>query len=487
MTNATPPGMRLYPYQDDGQNWLFDHKNALLADEMGLGKTVQAIALANRIAAVRILIVCPSSLKSNWKRELETWLTAPLSIGIVKGSVLPEADVVVVNYDVLDRHSKKLAETTWDLVVFDESHYLKNPDAKRTKAALWTGFKGRKIFLSGTPVESRPIELWPILFSLDRRAWGAMHDFGLRYCNAKEMVVINRMRPEDWAAYRMFCSANHLQGGPRLPLAVWERFSQVARPQAQVRRMWDYSGASNLEELSAKLKPFMLRRLKADVLKDLPPKTRQIIELPADGCSKALKHEAEQFAAIVAKLKAGVPVDFDECTKARHETALAKLPQAIEFIKNALESSEKIIVFAHHRDVLEALHAAFEDSALLYGGMSDAAKDEQVKKFKTTAECRVFIGSIMAAGAGLTLTEASLVIFVEADWLPGKLSQAEDRAHRIGQLHDVLVQHLVLEGSMDAQVLTKIVRKQAIITTILDGAPSDTASWADDLLALDPT
>jgi hypothetical protein len=154
----------------------------------------------------------------------------------------------------------------------------------------------------------------------------------------------------------------------------------------------------------------------------------------------------------------------------RHETALSKVPQVIEALKEDIDErqSGKILVFAHHRDVLEKLHAAFPCSVVVHGELSLKERDRLVQQFQNDAECGPFFGSIRATGEGLTLTAASLVGFVEEDWVPGKLSQCEDRAHRIGQKDNVLVKHWVLKDSHDAKMVATLVRKQEVLDKALD-------------------
>ena len=238
----------------------------------------------------------------------------------------------------------------------------------------------------------------------------------------------------------------------------------------------------------------MIRRLKKDVLKELPPKYRQVIEIPANGNSKIVARERERmaeiesrledlkiavemakisddpkaFAEAVKNLRSAVMVSFEEMSRVRHETALAKVPDIVAFLSDAI-SNHKVVCFAHHRDVIEKIEAAFPDNSVkLYGGMSEKDKNASIEKFQNDDNIRLFIGSIKAAGVAITLTAATHVVFAELDWVPGNMTQAEDRCHRIGQTDNVLVQHLVLEGSLDAHMAYKLVEKQEIIDKALD-------------------
>jgi len=413
----------LKPYQIEGVEFALRENapNVMIADEMGLGKTAQAIEVINRTTPNSVLIVCPASLKINWFRELELWLRYYYTIGIACGKTWPDSEINIVNYDILKNFNEINKE--WDLIIFDESHYMKNTKAKRTKLALKIPSR-KRIFLSGTPIVNRPIDLYPVLQS----------------CYPKSI------KSYKWYAEK-FCNAYYTPYG------------------------LDVSGASNMKEFNQGLKKFMIRRLKKDVLKELPDKIRQVIELPAG--RKLLKAEREamegrSYEDTVADMDHSV-ADFQEMAQARHETSLAKIPAVVDFVKDALESSEKIVVFAHHRDVIAELDKALGvNTVVVHGGCSQHKRQWCVDQFQNNEKVRVFIGNIQAAGVGLTLTAASHVIFAELDWVPGNMAQAEDRCHRIGQEDSVLIQHLVLEGSLDAYMAKILIKKQAVLDAALN-------------------
>ena len=460
-----PEGLEYLPYQRAGIEFALGKDAVLIGDEMGLGKTIQAIGVINSTPkAKRILIIVPASLRLNWQREAEKWLVnKDLSIGIAIGSKWPDTDVVIINYDILTKHKTQLRKRVWDVLICDEAHYLKNPKAARTKQVFgdWR-YKTkewkvdplkakRRILLTGTPIVNRPIELWGLANYLDPEEFNNFFAYARRYANA------------------------HNNG--------WG---------------WDFSGAANLDELQEKLRTrFLVRRLKKDVLKDLPAKRRQIIELPANGASKlvaaeqaawsaqeerlsALKlavdlskisEDPEAYQRAVAALRDGATAAFEEMSKARHDTALAKVDYVVDHVADAAESG-KVLVFAHHLDVVAGLADGLRAKGLkvvtLTGSDSLLSRQAAVDSFQQDDETKVFIGNIRAAGVGITLTASSHVVFAELDWVPANLSQAEDRAHRIGQTNSVLVQHLVLEGSLDQQIASQLVTKQAVIDAALD-------------------
>jgi SWI/SNF-related matrix-associated actin-dependent regulator 1 of chromatin subfamily A len=214
----------------------------------------------------------------------------------------------------------------------------------------------------------------------------------------------------------------------------------------------------------------MVRRLKSEVLSELPPKQRSVIVLPPK--TSVMKRE-KKFEVTLEAMLAGAdipPVEFESMSKVRHETALDKVPDAIDHIKALMEEHQKIVVMCHHRDVLAAIAEGVQEFGVvtLRGGDPDAAKQEAVDRFQNDPSVRVFIGSIRAAGVGITLTAASLLVFVELDWVPGIMTQAEDRIHRIGAAGSVLIQHLVFADSIDARMADSLVQKQAVIKQALD-------------------
>jgi SWI/SNF-related matrix-associated actin-dependent regulator 1 of chromatin subfamily A len=452
-----PPGLQFLPFQKAGIAYALRRQTTLIADEMGLGKTVQAIGVCNASPDTRkILVICPASLLLNWEREIQKWMTYKLTSEYASSTKLPNSDVVLVNYEIVGKLKDKLLERNWDLHIYDESHYMKNPDAKRTMAVLGhedtRRLKGsialdakRKLFLTGTPILNRPIELWPMLRVADPGGLGAnYYSFARRYCQARDSS-----------------------------------------------RGLDTSGASNLEELQERLRvSIMVRRLKKDVLTELPPKRRQIIAIPSTAVKSIVQQELnfyvanesmieeaiakaelaqkegdkESYDAAARDLKGLRQAAFEELSRLRHNTGVAKVPYLVDYLKNALEQEDKIVLFAHHQDVINPIVSEFASVAVKFDGtMSKEQKQQSVDRFQHDSGCKLFVGSVTAAGVGITLTAASYVLFAELDWRPAMVTQAEDRLHRIGQRENVLVQHVVFDGSLDANMAKKIVEKQKII------------------------
>ena len=444
-----PEGLAYLPYQRAGIAFAMNRKNTLIGDEMGLGKTIQAIGIINSIENFGGgVIVCPASLRLNWKREIEKWCVYDLTIQIINGGkpVPLTGDIIIVNYDVLSKHPA-LASTVWDLLICDEAHYMKNAKTKRTKAALAIDAT-RKVFLTGTPIPNRPIEAWTLVNALDADTFKSRGYFSRQYCNG-----------------------HHNGFG------------------------WDEGGASNLGELQEKMRSTILvRRLKGDVLKDLPAKVRQVIAVPTTGAAKAaIKREnaeyesrerlinalranvelakAESEAAYrqaVQNLNQALRVQFEEMSRQRLDSAMEKIDFVIEHLQEALADGRKVVCFAHHKVIVKRLQEAFPNSVSITGETPMQQRQYAVDAFQSDDEVKLFIGNIQAAGVGLTLTAASHVVFAELDWVPGNVTQAEDRCHRIGQTDSVLVQHIVLDGSLDARLAQSLVHKQNVIDTALD-------------------
>ena len=459
-----PDGLAYLPYQRAGIEYAHNLRHALIADEPGLGKTIQALGIANMLLrtkkTVRIMVVAPKIALWNWRREAEKWLIKPHAIALWTTKVQPDADIVIINYDILTKLHPALTARTWDIIIYDEAHALKERKAARTKAALGCAEEGvrplmatRRLFLTGTPILNRPIELFTILNSMGMPEAQSYYSYAECYC------------------------AGHSTD-----------FGYDAR------------GASNLDELQAKLRAgVMVRRLKLDVLRDLAPKRYSVIQLEAStpALRKAIAAEqaavaanlaaapaklavaqarasgnAAELASAMKRLKAGPGVPFEKISALRHDTALAKVPLVIEHMVSLLEGSEEtVLCMAHHQDVIqgivEGLAKAGHDAAVITDDTSDIDRQRAQDDVQGRRK-RIFVGSMRACGVAITLSAASTVVFAEQDWTPGVMTQAEDRAHRIGQQGSVLVQHLVVDGSMDVSMAQAVASKSGVIDAALD-------------------
>jgi len=402
-----------YPYQQAGVEWLTSRPAGILADEPGLGKTCQALLACQRLRLSRVLIVCPASLRLNWQREAAQWIGVTPWVLLPGSGDIPATGWAVVNYDVLKR--VPIGGRPWDCIIFDEAHYLKNIKAKRTQLAL--GLKAcRRYMLTGTPLLSHPEELWPLLAAVDYDTWKDRNAYVRRYA-------------------------------PPFTLRIRGQFI-------------DRYGRANEKELAERIRPFMLRRRKADVLPDLPPKTVSVVAIGAELPEYPDKMEVQDFARI------------------RHEEAVLRAPVALEYISELLAGGcGQLVVWFWHRDVGEYLHAELRGSVLVHGGTPVVARDAAVQAFQA-GRAPVFIGQIQAAGVGLTLTAASRAVFVERHWTPALNVQAEDRIHRIGQKDHVQVDVLIVPGSTDDILERALAQKAACTETVLgDGLHKAMQAW----------
>jgi SWI/SNF-related matrix-associated actin-dependent regulator of chromatin subfamily A-like protein 1 len=446
-----PTGLNYLPFQVAGIDYALAHPKCLIADEMGLGKTIQSIGVINATGAKKILIVCPASLKINWTRELKKWLVTPLTIAIEESSNWQDADICIANYNILSKHLEIINQSKWDILIGDESHYVKNPKSQRTEA-FFSIKANRTLLLTGTPVLNRPIELYPMLKDFGAYFARSYYSYAKRYCGG--------------------CS---------------DRYGM------------DVSGSSNTEELGTKLRETcMVRRVKSQVLTELPDKMKQIIPLPKNGAEADIAREMEAYNAyhqktadakkkltemkkegkdkdeeyleMVKQMKAHI-ASFGEIAKLRHATALKKVDVASDLIAEAVDSSGSIIVFAHHKDVLEGVAKKLTDAGIhsaIFTGETPIEERQKIVDDFQAGKIQVFLGSIMACGTGITLTKSSHVVFLEMEWTPSVMEQAEDRAHRIGQKESVLVQYMVYDDSIDGMLAQKIVAKEEVIDSIME-------------------
>lgn len=508
-----PVGLDYFPYQKAAIVYGMQRQRVLFGDSMGLGKTIEALGLVNALHLRHVLIVCPATLKLNWMQEAEKWLVDGQRVGIATSKAVPfGADIVIVNFESLGRKEKSdlclgcehpqsvhvegglfpcrmvgehcqcvefvpspagdaflrpELDREWDMLIVDECHRIKNEKTARAKLTFSIRAK-RSAFLSGTPIPNKPKELWTLL---------------------------NHLAPEtfskQWDFWKTYCGASRSNG-------------------------WNKDGASNLDELQNKMRAaVMIRRLLEEVWPEMPRKRRQVLEFPAGALVRfvsaeqdAVKRRAalelelrtqveltkasddpEEHKAAVAALKQGMKVAFSEMAKLRHDTAVAKIPLVIQHVENVLESEPKYVIFAHHIDVIEALIKHFGKSAVaVYGDVSPVERIARKDRFNEDLNCRLFIGGIFVAGVGLSL-RCSKLGFAELDWVPGNVTQCEDRCHGVGrgiEGEPLLVQHLMLEGSLDANMARTIVSKQEIADRALDRRESVEPEPLDPAFEFDP-
>jgi len=433
-------GWRAFNHQEKGIEFLLKNKKCILADDMGLGKTLQSIVAALECGAERILVVCPSSLKINWMREIQNFCK---DVSIIKGKYWDDNKFTIINYDILknfhtiEERGKKyedweirreIVDYNPDLIILDEAHFVKNHKSIRGKILkdISKKFSPERIWLlTGTPIANRPMDYYNLLSIID-------------------CPVTN-----NWVYYaRRYCEGMRFKKGGKY--------------------IWVTTGASNLEELSNKTKKRILRRKKEDVL-DLPDKLTTPVYLELQNVDGYKNVWNEYLTKRKLEGKKGNPFkELVEMTLLRTFIAMETVPYTIEKTEEALELNKKTIIFCNFNDEMDAFIRHFGDKAVcLRGGMTDKQKQLSVDRFQEDDNCMVFIGQIKAAGVGITLSAAEIVIMNSLDWVPGNHEQAEDRAYRIGQNKTVNIYYMLIDDTIDTLVWNILNEKKKIIGTIM--------------------
>jgi SWI/SNF-related matrix-associated actin-dependent regulator 1 of chromatin subfamily A len=427
-------------------------KRFILADDMGLGKTTSTIIAALETGSKKVLIVCPASLKINWQREIENYSDRPVFIAEGK-KFSTEHDFVIINYDILknfhDSDPKKkdeslLLQSGFDLVILDEAHMISNVQAQRTKIINSFAKKVDKVWLlTGTPMTSRPMNYYNLL-------------------NLIESPVA-----QNWKAYAI-------------------RYCQGFQFTAGKRKVWNVMGASNLEELRDRTSKQILRRLKEEVL-DLPDKiiTPVYLRLKSKEYEDLMGEYFDWYDRNPDE-SSSLTVQFSKLMKVRKVIANEKTKQTIEFVENILEQGKKVIIFTNFTDTLQTIYQHFGKQAVyLDGSCSNAVRQQAVDSFQNDDKTRVFVGNLKAAGVGLTLTAAEVVIMNDLSFVPAEHAQAEDRAYRYGQKSNVLVYYPLFENTIEGAIYDILNRKKQIIRTVMgDEQPENTGDIVEEILDL---
>lgn len=469
----------LIPFQAEGvvqvEHW---NGRAVIADEMGLGKTVQALAwLQLRKDARPCVIICPASLKLNWQKEALKWMDG-VEVIVLSGREAKrpnKADLYIINYDIVDYWLPVFFEIGIQAVILDEMHYIKKAGTKadpvkRTRAVMKL-CKGvpHVIGLTGTPIENKALELYnPI------------------------RIINPNLFPSEWLFKHRYCGAKHNGFG------------------------WTFNGATNTQELHKILtEQVMVRRLKKDVLKDLPDKQYSFIpfeienkkeyqkayhdflEWLGDDTEKKVKESLKDLKGILQGVNI---VDSEKMAELKQEridkanalsqietlkqlAVIGKLNGCLDWVMDFLENDEKLVVFATHKFVIDAVMKRFNKIAVkVDGSVSIQKRQDAVDAFQNNKKVRLFVGNIQAAGVGLTLTSASNVAFLEYPWTPGGLNQAIDRCHRIGQKNCVGVHFLTAVNTIDENIIQMLHNKQGLADSVLDGKMLENTALLSDLI-----
>jgi SWI/SNF-related matrix-associated actin-dependent regulator 1 of chromatin subfamily A len=419
-------------HQKEAIEKLTGSRRFILADDMGLGKTTSTIIAALETGAKKILIICPASLKINWEREIANYTDR--SVYIAEGKKFStESDFVIVNYDILknfhdpkDKDNSLLFKSEFELVVLDEAHMVSNAQAQRTKIInSYVKTIKRVWLLTGTPMTSRPMNYYNLL------------------------NIIESPVAQNWMAYAI-------------------RYCQGYQFTAGNRKVWNVTGASNLEELRDRTSKQILRRLKEEVL-DLPDKiiTPVYLRLKSKEYEDLMGEYYEWFDKN-SNESSSLTVQFSKLMKVRKVISNEKVKQTIEFVENIIDQGKKVIIFTNFTDTLQTIYQHFGKQAVyLDGSCNKVQRQFAVDQFQDNEKITVFVGNLKAAGVGLTLTSAEAVIMNDLSFVPAEHAQAEDRAYRYGQKNNVLVYYPLFENTIEGAVYDILNHKKKIISTVM--------------------
>ena len=428
----------------DAEDSLFTLNHAIVTHN-----TYQAIIAALESGAERILIVCPSGVKINWEREINYFQETNTSI--IKGHRWNMAKFVIINYDILKNfhampsdklkkehisfESQHIAKSKFDLCIIDEAHYLKNHKSIRGSIMqdICVEYGIKKVWLlSGTPIANRPMDYYNLLKLIKAPIADNWMFFAKRYCNGRQITT---------------------------------------KQHGKTRKIWLTDGNSNLSELSSKTKNIILRRLKSQI-EDMPEKIiipiyHELNSVQSKDYDLLWEDYIEERR--ILKKKGKPDKNLVELGLLRKYIAMQSISESIDLAENIIDQGHKVIIFTNFTDELLEFSEHFKNKAVLhYGQMNDNEKQKSLDRFQKDDKVKIFIGNIKSAGIGITLTKATYVIFNSLDWVPSNVTQAIDRAYRIGQKNNVTVYFNLFKDTVDERVWKTLFYKSNIINTILD-------------------
>lgn len=411
--------------------------------------TTSTIIAALETGAKKILIVCPASLKINWEREIANYSDRTCFIAEGK-KFSTEADFVIVNYDILknfhskeDKENSQLLKSNFELVILDEAHMVSNAQAQRTKLINDFVKNIKRVWLlTGTPMTSRPINYYNLL------------------------NIIESPVAQNWMAYAI-------------------RYCQGFQFRAGNRKVWNVTGASNLEELRDRTSKQILRRLKENVL-DLPDKIITPVYLRTSSKEyKDLMGEYYEWLENKKEESSSLTVQFSKLMKVRKVIANEKVKDTIEFVQNIIDQGKKVIIFTNFTDTLQLIHTHFgKESVYLDGSCNKVQRQYAVDQFQENEKVKVFVGNLKAAGVGLTLTAAEVVIMNDLSFVPAEHAQAEDRAYRYGQKNNVLVYYPIFENTIEGVIYDILNKKKKVIGTVMGDELQESGDVVEEILNL---
>jgi SWI/SNF-related matrix-associated actin-dependent regulator 1 of chromatin subfamily A len=455
-------GKKMLPFQKAGLEFinLADGK-AILADEMGIGKTIQGMSYLRLHPELRPAIVCcPASIKFNWNNELKNWMDTQENVYVIEKGLgakltkkegnpiekIKEASIIIINYDIIGKWEQELLKIKPKAIIFDEGHVLKNPKANRTIVSTRIAHSlPHRIISTGTPVLNRPKELFSLLHIVRPDLYPEISFFGYakKYCDAQQISI---------------------------------GYNKTA---------WDFSGASNIPQLADESKALMIRRTKKQVLTELPEKRRSSVIFRLDNV-KEYESQKQAFKRWLIEEK-GQSADsttvLSQIEYMKQMSTKGKMKSALEWLDNSfIETGEKVVVFATHKETIGALMDHFGDIAVkIDGETSQKDRERAVTEFQNNPNILVFVGNIQAAGVGITLTAACNVVFLEFAWVPGLHDQAEDRIYRIGQKNACNAYYLLAENSIDEMIMNMLERKREVTQGIMSDQKELNFNLLDEL------
>ena len=430
----------LYNFQLKGVEFFIrNNGRAILADECGVGKSVQALAYVAHEKLSKVLIICPASVKYAWESEIKKWIDSSSFVINSKTKLTEEIinsyNIFVINYDLLLKFFPLLSITKFDCLIGDESHYIKSPSTRRCKLVRKLSKNIPKILLlSGTPMLNRPVELFSSLNLIDPKTWNNWWEYSRRFCNGHQT---------HWGYY-------------------------------------DCSGATNIAELREKISKYFLRRTKAQVLPELPPKTyiNLPVELKNDYQVKykfAEKNLIEYLRNIKNKTEAEINKSLQaealvKLNELRQIASEGKIEYSQEIIENIIQGGEKVVVFSVYNKPLLQLKEYFKSKAvMIIGSTSEQERRENIKRFQNDRSCLIFLGGTHSAGIGITLTAASSVFFIDFDFVPANMQQSQDRIHRPGQTaNKIFIYQLFAKDTIDEHSVKILDRKQKLFNQLIE-------------------
>ncbi len=458
-----------FEHQISGSQFLIEKRKCILADVMGIGKSFTTIMACLKLAKPN-LVICPASLKINWAREIVSadpeahiQVVNAGEIGnITEYNVGHGSQWLIINYDLLKKYREEIRIILpYKTIILDEAHYIKEASNERSKESVALCKSAENIFLvTGTPILNRPIELYNLLKAIGHPLGDNWYSYAKKYCGAFEQKF------KKWVL-------NEITG----------------KKELREMKFLNVQGATNLDDLQKQIAPFYLRRTKAVLGKTLPPKIVQNIEIELDEKSKQKYNGVWELYMRILREELAKIKDPWEAEKKRQDSELArhlvelqkmkqvcsqaKIPRIIADALNIVEQGEKVIIFTQYTETLETIKNELAKKKVkcvsISGSDDQMQRQKAIDGFQNSPAVKVFVGNIKAAGVGITLTEASVVLFADMEWTPALHEQCEDRAHRIGQDSLVNIYYYVAKDTIEQDIIDALDRKAQIISAILSG------------------